>query len=113
MNKSVPTLLGILIILMVVVLVVLVINYRITKGLGEGQRVVGTAGGELLTGEEAPEEFIDETSALGGRAAEPEPQLSPALRPESRAAEQRQGRQQRRGADAPGPGEEGGAPGSP
>jgi hypothetical protein len=63
----VPTLLGIVIILLVVILVVLIVNFQMTKGLGEGQRVVGTVGGELLTGEEAPEEFID-ASALGGRA---------------------------------------------
>ena len=68
MNKSVPTLLGIVIILLVVVLVVLVYNYKLTQGLGEGARVVGTTGGELLTGEQAPREFISETEALGRRA---------------------------------------------
>ncbi len=103
MNKSVPTLLGIVIILMVVVLVVLVVNYRITKGIGEGQRVVGTKGGEILTGEEAPTEFTEETSALGGRLPEQEAQPSPIMRPGSRAMEQRQTRQQRGGREAPQP----------
>lgn len=104
MNKSVPTLLGIVVILLVVVLVVLVVNYRLTKGLGEGQRVVGTVGGEMLTGEKAPGEFIDEATALGGRAEGPEAQLAT-----RRGAGQRQGeRAERRGAA-----EEGAAPGSP
>ena len=103
MNKSVPTLLGIVIILLVVVLAVLIVNYRLTQGLGRGERVVGTVGGDLLTGEESPKEFIDETSALAG-GEKTEPQLSPAMRPESRAGERRAAARQRRegeGAGAP------------
>ena len=102
MNKSVPTLLGLVIILLVVVLVVLIVNYRLTQGLGRGERVVGTVGGQLLTGEDAPDEFIDETSALAG-GEKIEPQLSPALRQGSRAGERRAGAQEgRRGGSPPG-----------
>ena len=104
MNKSVPTLLGIVIILLVVVLVVLIVNYRLTQGLGRGERVVGTVGGEILTGEETPDEFIDETSALSGDEGS-EPQLSPALRPDSRAGERRAAAQERRDDAASPPGE--------
>lgn len=94
MNKSVPTLLGIVIILLVVVLVVLLFNYRVTQAIGRGERIVGTKGGELITGEEAPEEFIDETSALGGRADRPEPTT---IHPEARTSERRQAAGERRG----------------
>jgi hypothetical protein len=75
-NKSVPTMLGIVIILLVVVLVVLFINYRTTQAIGRGERIVSTVGGELLTGEEAPREFIDETSATS-RTPEVEAKQSP------------------------------------
>lgn len=97
MNKSIPTLLGIVIILLVVVLVVLIIHIRITQGIARGERIVGTKGGELLTGEKAPTEYIDETSALGDRGDQSEPQLSPAMRPDSRAGQRRQEAAQRRG----------------
>ncbi len=94
MNKSVPTMLGIVIILLVVILVVLIVNYQMTKGIGEGRQVVGTVGGEVLTGEQAPEEFID-ASALGGRA---EPVEGEALSPKAqrRGAEARQEAERRR-----------------
>ena len=108
MNKSVPTLLGIVIILLVVVLVVLLINYRVTQGISRGERVTGTVGGELLTGEEAPDEFIDETSALGGDADRPEPRPSPGVREGRR----RQGGPERRG-ERRAVGETEAAPGSP
>ncbi len=94
MNRSVPTLLGIVIILLVVILVVLVVNYQVTKGIGEGGRVVGTVGGEVLTGEEAPEEYIP-ASALGGRAEPEEPmQIPPEMR--RRGEEARQAAQEKR-----------------
>ncbi len=93
MNKSVPTLLGIVIILLVVILVVLVVNYQVTKGIGEGGRVVGTVGGEMLTGEEAPEEYIP-ASALGGRA-EQEAQQLPARARERGAEAQKEARERR------------------
>ena len=94
MNKSVPTLLGIVIILLVVVLIVLMYSLRMTQAIGRGERVVGTVGGELITGEEAPDEFIDETSALGGNADRPEPTT---IRPDARASERRQAGEGRRG----------------
>jgi hypothetical protein len=74
-NKSVPTLLGIVIILLVVVLVILVYNYKMTQELGTGARVVGTVGGEALTGVEAPKEEIGASTVLGER--QPESQAEP------------------------------------
>lgn len=97
MNKSVPTLLGIVIILLVVVLIVLMYNLRMTQAIGRGERVVGTVGGELITGEEAPKEFIEETSALGGEPDRPEPRPSPAMREGSRAREGRRAGPEQRG----------------
>jgi hypothetical protein len=99
-NKSVPTLLGIVIILLVVVLVVLIYNYKLTQGLGEGGRIVGTTGGELLTGEQAPKEFISETEALA-RPPESEARPSPMLtdeRARARYAESEARRAERRAA---------------
>ena len=93
MNKSVPTLLGIVIILLVVVLIVLMYNLRMTQAIGRGERVVGTVGGELITGEDAPDEFIDETSALSN-VDRPEPTT---VRPEGRASDRRQAAEGRRG----------------
>jgi len=84
-NKSVPTLLGIIIILMVVVLVVLIYDYKLTSGLATG-RVVGTVGGKMMTGVEPPTEEIGIGEVLG-TPAEAEPQPSPALRPDTRTAE--------------------------
>lgn len=94
MNKSVPTLLGIVIILLVVVLIVLMYNLRMTQAIGRGERVVGTVGGELITGEQAPDEFIDETSALGGDVNRPEPTTMPR---EARSGDRRQAAEGRRG----------------
>ena len=94
MNKSVPTLLGIVIILLVVVLIVLMYSLRMTQAIGRGERVVGTVGGELITGEQAPDEFTDETSALGGRTDSPEPTT---IHPEARTSERRQATEGRRG----------------
>lgn len=83
MNKSVPTLLGIVIILLVVLLVVVIYQYKLTQRLALGERVVGTIGGEALTGVEAPKEDIGVSEVLGAREPESEPQLSPAHRPET------------------------------
>jgi hypothetical protein len=85
MNKSVPTLLGILIILVVVVLVVLIYNIKLTEQLGTGATPTGTVGGEVLTGEKAPTtmlppagpakskpEVINPANRRGGRGTGPE-----------------------------------------
>ncbi|MFB3880779.1 MAG: hypothetical protein ACE149_05920 [Armatimonadota bacterium] len=99
MNKSVPTLLGIVIILLVVVLVVLYFNFKMTQELGSGATAVGTRGGELLTGVKAPKEEIGASEVLGAREPEGEAKLSPAMKPGSRASRmsaERQGRQTRR-----------------
>jgi hypothetical protein len=93
-NKSVPTLLGIVIILLVVLLIVLMYNLRMTQAIGRGERVVGTVGGELITGEQAPDEFIEETSALRDEPDRPEPTT---IRPEARTSERRQAAEGRRG----------------
>ncbi len=78
MNKSVPTLLGIVIILLVVLLVVVIYQYKLTQRLALGERVVGTIGGEALTGVEAPKEDIGVSEVLGAREPEVEAQrLSP------------------------------------
>jgi hypothetical protein len=103
MSKSVPTLLGIIIILLVVVLAVLIVNYQTTKGLGEGKQVVGTVGGEMLTGEKAPGEVIDASTVTGSR--EPEPAEAKTFTPEQQErvqerrgeVEQRQEQRGRRG----------------
>ena len=79
--------------LLVVVLIVLMYNLRMTQAIGRGERVVGTVGGELLTGEDAPDEFIDETSALSN-VDRPEPTT---IRPEGRASDRRQAAEGRRG----------------
>jgi hypothetical protein len=97
MNKSVPTLLGIVIILLVVVLVVLWFNYKMTQQLGAGAIVVGTKGGELLTGVKAPKEEIGTGEVLGAKQPKVEPQLSPAMRPGTRAGRMAQERQAQRG----------------
>jgi len=74
-NKSVPTLLGIIIILLVVLLVVVFYNYKLTQELGAGGTVVGTVGGQALTGVEAPKTEIGVGEVLGSR--EPQSQAAP------------------------------------
>jgi hypothetical protein len=110
MNKSVPTLLGIIIILLVVVLAVLVVNYKVTKGLGEGQTVTGTVGGQVITGTEAPKENIEGSTVLGSRQPEPvEPtQVSPEQ--QQRMTENREKMEERREEGAPGRKAPGGGP---
>jgi len=68
-NKSVPTLLGIVIILLVIVLVVLVYDLRMTANLAAGNVPVGTVGGQLLTGTETPTEVIGPEEAIGAHVA--------------------------------------------
>jgi len=75
-NKSVPTLLGIVIILLVVLLVVVFYNYRMMQEISSGGRVVGTVGGEALTGVEAPKTEIGVGEVLGSR--EPQSEAVPA-----------------------------------
>jgi hypothetical protein len=53
-NRSVPTLLGIMIVLMVAVLVVLIYDLKVTAGLASGKIVVGTVGGRLISGVDGP-----------------------------------------------------------
>jgi hypothetical protein len=93
MNRSVPTLLGILILLVVVVIVVLVYNIQLTKQLGEGGTAMGTVGGQALTGVEAPKE-------LPQGAGVP---TAPEARPLTREQQQRRAvQQERRGPEARG-----------
>lgn len=86
MNKSVPTLLGIVIILLVAVLVVLLYNYKMTQEIGKGGIPVGTVGGELLTGVEQPKEQIGAPEVLGAREPQAEQWRAPTRRPGMRAA---------------------------
>jgi len=83
-NKSVPTLLGIVIILLVVVLVVVVFNYRLMAKLGAGEEVVGTAITETLTGVDLPEEKIGVGEVLGSREPQVEAQPAPMPQPDRR-----------------------------
>lgn len=69
MNKSVPTLLGIVIILLVIVLVVLVYDLRMTANLAAGNVPLGTVGGQLLTGTETPTEIIGDEEAIGAHVS--------------------------------------------
>ena len=86
MNKSVPTLLGIVIILLVVMLVVLVFNYKLTQQLGTGATVVGTQSTKTLTGVTPPMEEISPSEVLGAQKPQVQPKLSPALQPGTRAS---------------------------
>lgn len=107
MNKSVPTLLGIAIILLVVVIVVLVYNIKLTQDLVKGGSVVGTVGGRTLTGEQTPTEEISPYEAMGRQASEAKPVATPrqAQREGGRVPAARPEGQGRRGAR--------GAPGTP
>lgn len=69
MNRSVPTLLGIVIILLVIVLVVLVYDTRMTANLAAGNVPVGTVGGQILTGTETPTEIIGAEEAIAAHVA--------------------------------------------
>jgi hypothetical protein len=75
-NKSVPTLLGILIILVVVVLVVLIYNIKLTNQLATGGTPTGTLGGQILTGEKAPTTMLPPAGPRGQNKPEALPQGS-------------------------------------
>jgi hypothetical protein len=64
--------------------------------LGEGKQIMGTVGGEILTGEEAPGEVIDASTVAGSR--QPEPAEARQLTPEQqkRMMERRTEAQERR-----------------
>jgi hypothetical protein len=87
-NKSVPTLLGIVIILLVALLVVGFYQIRLQRELTAGKTVVGTVGGEVLTGVDMPEEEIGTVEVLGA-GPEGEVKPSPATSPDTRAGERR------------------------
>jgi len=112
-NKSVPTLLGIVIILLVVVLAVLIVNLQTTKGLGQGKQVVGTVGGEMLTGEQAPDEVIDASTVAGSREPEPVEPITVTPEQQQKMSENRQKAEERRESGAPGRGGPGGAADQP
>ena len=73
MSRSVPTLLGVMILLMVVMLVVLIYDFKLTSELATGGAVVGTVGGQLLTGVEQSEEAISASEALGRQGTKSKP----------------------------------------
>lgn len=70
MNKSVPTLLGIVIILLVVVLVVLIYDYKMTSQIVAGGVAVQTTGGRALTGVDAGGEQVSPSEVLGTATVE-------------------------------------------
>jgi hypothetical protein len=107
MNKSVPTLLGIVIILLVVVLVVLIYNFKMTQEMGKGGIPVGTVGGEKLLGVETPKEQIDASTVLGSK----EPTVEKESIVNNQGLQRREGRLGREGR-APGttPGAQRGGP---
>ncbi len=99
MNKSVPTLLGVAVLLLVVVLVVLIYNIQLTKQLGVGASVVGTVGGEKLTGVEQPKVEASPSEALAKQAEKHETVSAQALQRKRMAegkVEKVQTRQERR-----------------
>lgn len=80
MNRSVPTVLGIIIILMVAALVMLIYDYKLTVELASGSTLVGTVGGRLLTAAEQSTEqpgmrtVSKDASGVRPRASPVEPQ---------------------------------------
>jgi len=95
-NKQVPTLLGIVIILLVVVLVLVAYNYKLMQELSSGGQVVGAKSTEALTGVDLPEEQIGAEEALAARAGKVEAQPSPAMRFPERVGERRAKAEERR-----------------
>ena len=81
MNKSVPTLLGIVIILLVVVLVVLIYDYKLTSQVVAGGTAVQTTGGRALTGVDAGGEQASPSEVLG-TATQPAGEPMPAEKAE-------------------------------
>jgi hypothetical protein len=106
-NKTVPTLVGIVVILLVALLVVNIYNLRLYSKLATGETVTGTVGQKLITGVEPPTEEIGSSEALGARISKPKV-ISPAetQRKAGRSeeiVEQREKRQEK-GTTRPGPG---------
>jgi hypothetical protein len=98
MNRTVPTLLGVIIILMVGVLVLLIYDYKLTSGLAMGNSVVGTVGGEMLTGVDQPTTQIGASEARsrsGAKTTRIDP--SEMQRRNGRMPAEAQGREGRRG----------------
>ncbi len=89
-SKSVPTLLGILIILVVVVLIVLIYNIKLTNQIATGGTPTGAIGGEILAGEKAPTTVLPPA----GPGGQNKPQALP-------AGSRRGGPAQRRGIEGP------------
>ena len=71
MNKSVPTLLGVAVILLVVILVLSVYHMTMLARLAQGERVVGTTAQKMLGGE-VPSEEMNASEALAARMSEKE-----------------------------------------
>ena len=67
MNKSIPTLLGIAIILLVVIAVFTVFQYRFYSQMASGAVVVGTSAHQMLTGAEPQGDQVSPSDALAAR----------------------------------------------
>lgn len=69
MNKTVPTLLGVAVILLVVILVLSIYHMTMLARLAEGERVVGTTAQKMLGGEMASED-ISPSEVLAARMSD-------------------------------------------
>ena len=65
MNKGIPTLLGVSVILLVVILVLSIYNLSMLGHLAQGDRVVGTTVQKVLSGGQLPEAEASVTEAAG------------------------------------------------
>ncbi len=72
MNKSVPTLLGLAIILLVVILVLSIYTMTIMSRMAQGEKVVGTVATKALAGGETPAAEPSASEVLSERMTERE-----------------------------------------
>jgi len=96
-NKNVPTLLGIAIILLVVLVILGIYQIAMYNRMATGQTVVGTTGGKILTGVEPPTEEISPSEVLSKQLEKPPATVSPAQvqAREGRQANIREGQERR------------------
>jgi hypothetical protein len=95
-NKTVPTLLGVAVILLVVILVLSIYHMTMLARLAEGERVVGTTAQKMLGGDTASED-ISPSEALAARMSDKKEVTSAAeLQAKAGKAEEVQTRQSER-----------------
>jgi hypothetical protein len=87
-NKSVPTLLGIAIILLVVIAVFTVFQYKFYSQMANGGVVVGTSAHQMLTGAEPQGEQVSASDVLASRMEKRTPiTISPSRKMQEKAGE--------------------------